>query len=237
MRLNYLLLAFSLCLSVFSSQAYAEYNARSNDPMGQIFIPKSFADISNCGPISALMLAKYINASFITNDLNADITKARKIVMKTNSAHYWWRMSDIKKYLQHMAIQYDVIKMHKTQHISERKKQLVSVIDNQGVALINIDMNNIPEGLEVGKAYGTFSFLGARWGHFLVIVGYKEINGKLVFEIHDSNNNKGKNRLFHADEIVGAISDYNPEVIFVKNTRTMDNLWASAKWVAETDRL
>ena len=63
-----------------------------------------------------------------------------------------------------------------------------------------------------------------------MIVGYKEVNGKMAFEIHDSYSKNGKNRMFYANNIVKSINSYNPEVIFVKNTKTMDNLWASASW-------
>jgi hypothetical protein len=197
--------------------------ALSNDPSGDIFIAKSFGDFSNCGPISALMLAKYINHDFSEGDLNTAIIKARKITMKDKSANVdyrWWNMRDIKKYLHYMSVKYDEVLMHNDQPIEKRRNEIVSRLDQGSVVLINVNMNDLPQDSEVGKA----------WGHFLIIVGYKEINGRMAFEIHDSYTQSGKNRLFFADNIVNSIHSYNPEVIFVKNTKTMDNLWASADW-------
>ena len=221
--------AAATCLLLFSTPV----KALSNDPTGDIFIAKSFGDFSNCGPISALMLAKYINSDFSSGDLNSAIIKARKITMKDKSRdvdYRWWNMRDIKKYLQHMSVQYDQVLMRNNQPIENRKNEIISRLNKGNVVLINVNMNDLPHDSEVGKPYITFPLLGKAWGHFLVIVGYKEVNGKMAFEIHDSYTKNGKNRMFYADNIVKSIHSYNPEVIFVKNTKTMDNLWASADW-------
>ncbi len=207
--------------------------AFSNDPTGKIFIAKSFGDFSNCGPISALMLAKYINSDFRTSDLNADIIRARKITMKDKSRdvdYRWWNMRDIKKYLTHMSVQYDEVVMRNNLSLDKRKNEIISRLNQGNIVLINVNMNDLPYNSEVGKPYATFPLLGKAWGHFLVIIGYKEVNGQMAFEIHDSYSKNGKNRLFYANNIVNSINSYNPEVIFVKNTKTMDNLWASASW-------
>ncbi len=211
----------------------APAKALSNDPTGQIFIAKSFGDFSNCGPISALMLAKYINSDFSAGDLNTAIIKARKVTMKDKLGdvdYRWWNMRDIKKYLTHMSVRYDEVVMRNNVSIGQRKSEIISRLNQGNVVLINVNMNDLPYNAEVGKPYTTFPLLGKAWGHFLVIVGYKEVNGQMAFEIHDSYSKNGKNRMFYAKNIVNSINSYNPEVIFVKNTKTMDNLWASASW-------
>jgi hypothetical protein len=129
-----------------------------------------------------------------------------------------------------MSVQYDEVLMSNKQSIENRKHEIISRLDRGGIALVNVNMNDLPQGSEVGKAYMTFPLLGKSWGHFLVVVGYKEVNGKMAFEIHDSYSKNGKSRLFYADNILNSIHNYNPEVLFVKNTKTMDNLWASADW-------
>jgi len=217
------------CLLLASAPA----KAFSNDPTGKIFIAKSFGDFSNCGPISALMLAKYINSDFAEGDLNTAIVKARKITMKDKSQgvdYRWWNMRDIKKYLTHMSVRYDEVVMRNNLPLEKRKNEIISRLNQGNVVLINVNMNDLPYNSEVGKPYITFPLLGKAWGHFLVIVGYKEVNGQMAFEIHDSYSKNGKNRMFYAKNIVKSINSYNPEVIFVKNTKTMDNLWASASW-------
>jgi len=222
-QLSVLIVLFTLFIG---SPSYA----LSNDPLGKIFISKTFGDFSNCGPISALMLAKYINADFSNDDLLTNIKKARKITAANkNIDNRWWRMRDIKKYLQHMSVKYDEVIMTDSTSIEDRKEHIINALHQGSAVLINVNMNHLPQGSEVGKPYLTFPLLGA-WGHFLVIVGYEEVDGKTVFEIHDSYTKKGKNRLFYANHIMNSINRYNREVLFVKNTRTMDNLWASAEW-------
>ena len=229
MKLGQLFSLVIVSLMLFSTPA----KAFSNDPTGQIFISKSFGDFSNCGPISALMLAKYINSDFAAGNLNTAIVKARKITMKDKSRdvdYRWWNMRDIKKYLTHMSVRYDEVVMRNNLSLENRKNEIVSRLNQGSVVLINVNMNDLPYNSEIGKPYTTFPLLGKAWGHFLVIVGYKEVNGHMVFEIHDSYSKNGKNRMFYAKNIVKSINSYNPEVIFVKNTKTIDNLWASASW-------
>jgi len=81
-------------------------------------------------------------------------------------------------------------------------------------------MNHLPLSLGsgVGKPYFTVPFI--TWGHFLVIVGYEEVNGKMAYEVHDSYTKKGKNRLYYVDNINKAISRYNNELIVVAKTET-----------------
>ncbi len=80
-----------LCLLLVSMPA----KALSNDPDGEIFITKLPGDIVNCGPVAALMLAKYINTDFGQDSLLTSTTKARKIIMddKSQELEYdWWKM-------------------------------------------------------------------------------------------------------------------------------------------------
>jgi len=76
-------------------------------------------------------------------------------------------------------------------------------------------MNDLPKNAEIGKFYGTTRLFG-RWGHFLLVVGYKQVNGQLAYEIHDSYSNKGKNRLFYAKDINRAITRYQKKLLIVK---------------------
>jgi hypothetical protein len=206
--------------------------ALSNDPDGEIFITKLPGDIVNCGPVAALMLAKYINADFGQDSLITSINKARKIVMddKSQELEYsWWKMRHIKKYLQRMSVKYDRAILRDDQPLKERQEEIITKLNEGNVVLINIDMNDLSFGFEVGKPYVTFALPGIAWGHYLVIVGYEEVKGKMVFKIHDSFSKYGKSRRYYVDNILNSIHSYNPEVLYVKNTKvSMGNLWASA---------
>jgi hypothetical protein len=88
--------------------------------------------------------------------------------------------------------------------------------------IINVNMNDLPRQngtTNIGKPYMTFPIPGG-WGHFLVIVGYQYNDNKLVFQIHDSVSNKGKNRLFYAANIVHAVKRYSPEIIVINKGKS-----------------
>lgn len=190
---------------LFISTGYA----KSNDPFGDIFIPKNFGDLSNCGPIAALMVSKYTKKKLPTSTLSLNIQKARQSVQNNKESNRWWRLSDIKKYFHHQDIDHTSLTVTDSESIKQQ-------IDKNGVVIINVNMNNLSMGRKVGKPYFTFPIPGG-WGHFLLIVGYKEIGNKLVFDVHDSFLKRGNNRSYYADEILSALKRYNPELLVVYN--------------------
>jgi len=98
---------------------------------------------------------------------------------------------------------------------TQNKYTIKDQLDKNGAVVINVNMNNLSRGKYTGKPYFTFPFPGG-WGHFLVIVGYKQIGNKLMYEIHDSFIKGGNNRLYDADEIQFALTRYNPEILVVQ---------------------
>jgi len=198
----------------------------SNDPQGKIFLKKPFGDTVNCGPISALMLAKFANENKHIKNINDAIDKARMTVQKQSKKdinYRWWSFRDIKKFLNQEQVNYSEIDTKNFRHAQSRSSKIVNAISNGNVVVVNIDMNDLDKNAEIGKFYGTTRLFG-RWGHFLVIVGYKKVNGQLAYEIHDSYSNKGKNRLFYAKDINQAISKYNKKLLLVnKQVRAVQN--------------
>lgn len=190
------------------SLLFANANAQSNDPVGNIYITRKAGDQSNCGPIAALMLSNYVLKTSSSKNLQAKIRHARNITQNNKSSNRWWTIDDVKKYFSLESIR------HKSLTI-QNKYSITNQLDKKGIVLININMNNLSRGEKVGKPYFTFPFPGG-WGHFLVIVGYKKVGGKILFEIHDSYIKNGNNRLYDADEIQFALKRYNPEILVVK---------------------
>ena len=199
-----------LCLSflLLSLIPFNLASAQSVDPFGDIYITKKPGDLSNCGPIAALMLSKFSKQRNLSSNLSNNIRYARKSTQRNPSSNRWWRMSDLKKFCTHEGIKHYSLKVQNKYTI---KKQL----DNHGAVVINVNMNNLSRGKNIGKPYFTFPFPGG-WGHFLVIVGYKQIGSKLMYEIHDSYIKGGNNRLYDADEIQFALMRYNPEILVVQ---------------------
>jgi len=183
-------------------------SAQSVDPFGDIYITKEPGDLSNCGPIAALMLSKFSKRTTLSDDLSKNIQYARRSTQKKPTSNRWWRMSDINKFLTQEDISHHFLK-------SQNKYTIKNQLDKNDAVVINVNMNNLSRGKSIGKPYFTFPIPGG-WGHFLVIVGYKQIGNKLVYEAHDSFIKGGNNRFYDADEIQFALERYNPQILVVQ---------------------
>ena len=198
---------FLACL-IFSLALFNTANAQSNDPLARVYITKPSGDMSNCGPIAALMLSKYSRQISLSNNLKANIQRLRKSIQRNPTSNRWWNNDDIKKYFSQEGIKYSSMDI-------KNKYTIKNQLDKHGIAIINVNMNNLSRGKAIGKPYSTFPFPGG-WGHYLVVVGYKQVGKRLLFEIHDSYIKGGNNRLYDADEIQFALKRYNPEILVVR---------------------
>ncbi len=223
-----------LLFSILSHSSHAHlFQNISNDPEGKLFIKKSAGDISNCGPIAALMARKFSTHQFSVSNLNQSISKARytvKPVLNQNddeehgitnfdsrsssSDSSWWRTSDIKAYFNKNAVKHYSINL--THSTTQSEQALINELNKGNIMIVNLNMNDMPHSFgKVGKPYFTFPIPGG-WGHYLVVVGYKQVNNTLVFETHDSFSKSGKNRMFKASNLVRAVKRYNPQVVVVQ---------------------
>lgn len=218
----------SLLLSSFIFVSIPANAYFSNDPQGRMFIQKPFGDMNNCGPLSALMLTKFVKPHETYKNLNDEIDKARRTVqVEDEEINYrWWSFRDIKKFLRHNNVSYSEMDTAHFRYAQSRSSKIVKTLIQGNVVVINIDMNDLPRDSEVGKYYTTTSLFG-RWGHFLVIVGYKKVNGQLAYEIHDSHSAKGKNRFFYAKHINHAITKYNKKLLLVNKTSSHQDIFSS----------
>lgn len=194
--------------------------AQSNDPLGKYYLKQAVGDLSNCGPISALMARQYSQSDFRVVHLLTSIREARgkshhhvtnddDIISSMSSGGNWWKMSDIKSYFQKNRVTYQ------SKRVSNNPADIVRALKKNQIVIINLNMNDIPRGTRrIGKPYFTFPIPGG-WGHYLVIIGFDYIDGELVFEAHDSFRQSGKNRQFYAKHIMHAVKRYYPEVLLI----------------------
>ena len=183
----------------------------SNDPGGKLFLLRSAGDLVNCGPITALMARKYADKRFDVQSLPGEVSKARKLLAdyRHQPSHQnesnWWSLRDIQVYLRFMGVRSQRGKLiHGRNYVT-----LKQVIDQRKMAIVNVNMNDLPRGRETGKPYNTY-YVPFGWGHFMAIVGYQVKDGELYFETHDSFSPQGKNRLYLAKHLERAIKRYNP---------------------------
>ena len=156
------------------------------------------------------MARQYADREFDVNSLTAEVTKARKLLADYRQQSFkntqgWWSLKDIQIYLRFMGVSSQPGKLIRERNYIELKK----VIDQRKVAIINVNMNDLPRGNETGKPYNTF-YVPFGWGHFIAVVGYQVKDGELYFETHDSFSPQGKSRLYSAKHLEKAIKRYNP---------------------------
>ncbi len=150
----------------------------------------------NCGPTSVTMAIKWVDSLF--SGTPAD---ARQMF---RSAGGWWYTGDIIGYLNHYSVNNYVIAL-------SGMNDLVMELDKGNIAILCLDMYYLRYEIKgrwhVDKFYRTD---GSGWGHFLVVKGYKMVDGKLLLEAYDpycfgktysDGSPKGKNRYYRGEDI------------------------------------
>ncbi len=165
---------------------------------------------SNCGPSSVTMAIKWTDETF--NKTTAD---ARNTCRPEGG---WWYTNDIVKYLNDYNIYNKTIDFTNTNVV-------VNEIDNGNIAIICLDMFYITyqkkNSWHVDKFYQTSN---TGWGHFIIIKGYKQVDGNIFFEVYDPNSYgnkyndltlKGIDRYYRNNDIITATKDWWPYAIIV----------------------
>jgi hypothetical protein len=125
----------------------------------------------NCGPTSVTMALKWVDENFAATAEDARNT------YKPDGG--WWYTYDIINYLNKYSVLNWTIELADMDVMREE-------IDNGNIVLLCLDMfhvkyNTVPE-YHVDKFYPVN---GNGWGHFIVVKGYKEVDGQLFFEVYD----------------------------------------------------
>lgn len=159
----------------------------------------------NCGPTAATMAIKWADSTF-----SKQVVDARNSIKSKGG---WWYTSDVSSYLKDNGINFAVLKLPSfTENIRR-------CIDKNYLVILCLDMyyvnfNPNPDQ-QSDKFYTTPN---KSWGHFIVVKGYKMVDGKVYLECYDpissGTNNfltgqpKGKNRYYLASEIQKATEEW-----------------------------
>lgn len=149
-------------------------NEASNNVDYEWYIDQSTSgphSLVNCGPASVTMAIKWFDQSFV-----GTAQDARNVY---HSSGGWWYTNDIIAYLNNHGVYNRTIEL-------DQISNLKTEIDAGNIIIICLDMFHVdterdPEN-HVNKFY-TASSLG--WGHFMVVKGYKEVDGNLFYETYD----------------------------------------------------
>lgn len=134
----------------------------------------------NCGPTVTTMAIKWADKSYAGTPL-----KARTDIPEGGG---WWYTSDVSDYLAQNGVSNSTVK------ITDFDNLVKSNIDNGKLVILCLDMYvyigyNDKDYQHTDKFYQT---LTAKWGHFLLVKGYKQTTTGLFLEIYDpySNHNQ-----------------------------------------------
>jgi hypothetical protein len=151
---------------------------------------------NNCGPSIVTMAIKWVNESFTHTAEDARNT------YRTSGG--WWYTGDIVNYLNLYSINNKTISLSNMDLLTDE-------IDNGNIVILCLDMyyisDEIKEDWRINKFYTTG---GTGWGHFILLKGYKIVDGEVLFEFYDpysfgkkysDNSLKGIDRYYSGSDI------------------------------------
>jgi hypothetical protein len=153
----------------------------------------------NCGPSSVTMAIKWFDESFAGSPQDARNTY--------RPGGGWWYTNDIIDYLNDHSVNNRTITLDQFSNVKAE-------IDDGNIVILCLDMfyvshSKYPEH-HLHKFYET-PYAG--WGHFIVVKGYKEVDGRILYEGYDSNSLdrtypdgglKGKDRYYTSADLDAA---------------------------------
>ena len=184
---------------------------RSNDRNYEWYTDQANTGVhssNNCGPTSTTMAAKWSDLAFTKTSADA------RAAYRQDGG--WWYTADIDKYLIDNSIPHYFTNLSST--VTGTQQAISSVLDNGFIVILCLDMYYIrsetSSNERVDKFYATNS---TGWGHFIVVKGYREVDGRLYFEVYDpycfgkvysDGVLKGRNRYYRPSDIFDATSKW-----------------------------
>lgn len=162
---------------------------------------------NNCGPASIAMVGLWADHNFSKS------TQAIRRAFRPLGG--WWYADDINGALTKYKISHEVVGV-------EDHSALVNIIDSGYIAIINNNMGKIPFNSNAQQR--TQRFYRYSSGHYFVLKGYAVVDGKVYFEVYDSNSGgevyadgtpKGKNRYYSAEVMLNSVVSWWPEVVVI----------------------
>ncbi|MBN1180937.1 MAG: hypothetical protein JXB49_01530 [Bacteroidales bacterium] len=150
----------------------------------------------NCGPTSVTMAIKWVDENFEKTPEDA-----------RNTYRYlggWWYTNDITNYLDLYSVDNKTIRLQTMNVLQEE-------LDDENIAILCLDMYYIRS--EDKTKWHIDKFYNANtegWGHFIVVKGYKIVDGKTFFEVYDPYSMgicyndempKGKDRYYRSEDL------------------------------------
>jgi hypothetical protein len=182
---------------------------------------------ANCGPSSVTMGIKWYQQSF------------------TNTAEYarntypegggWWWTYDIVNYL-------NLYSIPNTTSYFTGTNQLMGLLNQSNLVILCISTAYLTQDYTSEHRVGRFYSYAS--GHFIVVKGYRVVDGNLFFEVYDPNNwhevyaddtPKGRNRHLLAGDLANAITNWWNYLIVIAPPTGGQARAAISEWLKPVD--
>lgn len=181
------------------------------------------ASSNNCGPAIATMAASWSDPTF-----SRTIEEARNSIPKGQDGGINWYPGDVSSYLTSNGIPCETVQLPATSlsQIQLREQFMNRVrgyIDAGKLAVLCLKMSYVSYDLKQDPEFHVNKYYDGSFGHFLLVKGYKIVDGRTYFEVHDpwglglkyhDGSYKGANRYYLSDEL-SRTSEHNKNAVIV----------------------
>lgn len=176
-----------------------------------------YSDV-NCGPACATMAMKWRNPAYAGS---VEDTRNSAVHSEIDNGT-WWYPRDIYNFLYRNnvdAYYWDFTGATYDGFIRE----ICSLLENNNLCIVCLNNGNISEQTATNKEYHTGRYYTGGSGHFILIKGYRVVNGVTWFEVHDpwgldlkysDGTYYGANRYYLGSEVATSI-DWNVWTVVV----------------------
>ena len=178
---------------------------------------------NNCGPAVATMAATWSDPTF-----SKSIEDARNAILKGQDGGINWYPSDVSSYLQSNSIPVETVQLPSTSlsqsQIREQFEARVrGYVDEEKLVVLCLNISFITYSAKQDPEFHVNKYYDAQFGHFILVKGYKVMDGRTYFEVHDpwgldlkysDGTYKGANRYYLSDEL-SRTSEHNKNAVVV----------------------
>jgi hypothetical protein len=165
----------------------------------------------NCGPTVTTMALKWADSTFSKKPVDA-----RNAIPAGGG---WWYTTDIENYLNGDQINHTIVSFTDATADSVIKYS----IDHRNLVILCIDMYYVAYNPTSAQHTNKFYYTNnTGWGHFLLVKGYRQVDGNMFYEIYDPNSDhqsypdnslKGKDRYYLNSDITAGTNVWWPYAI------------------------
>lgn len=165
---------------------------------------------NNCGPAVATMAAMWSDPQF-----SKSVSEARDAIPRGQDGGINWYPGDLYSYLSSNGIPSKTVQLPSTslsdvQLRAQFQDQVRGYVDAGELVVLCLNMSYVSYYAQQDPEFRVNKYYDAQFGHFILVKGYKIVDGRAFFEVHDpwgldkkyaDGTYKGANRYYLSDEL------------------------------------